>query len=79
MESDFLSDMFELNEAIMEENSPEVIKRIGSENRVKIQQLEAQLGANFKQNDYEAAKKSVAELKYYINVEKIVNTKLGLE
>ena len=66
--AEFLDEILEVNEAILEADSPDVIAVVGAENQSKIDSLVNQISVAFKQNDRTVAKELLLRLKYYLNV-----------
>jgi len=66
--SEFLQEILEVNEAILEADSPDVVAVIGAENQTKIDDLVRRISDSFKQNDHVLAKELLLRLKYYTNV-----------
>jgi len=66
---EFLNEILEVNEAISEADSPDVVAVIGAENQAKIDNLVHCISEAFKQNDRVTAKELLLRLKYYSNVD----------
>ena len=74
--SEFLGEILEVNEAILEANSPDDVAVIGVENQTKIDDLVRSISNAFKQNDHVSAKELLLRLKYYLNVDEKVKEAL---
>jgi len=66
--SEFLGEILEVNEAILDADSPDVVAVIGTENQSKIDDLVHDISDAFKQNDRVTAKELLLRLKYYLNI-----------
>jgi len=67
--SEFLGEILEVNEAILEADSPDAVAIIGVENQTKIDDLVRSISNAFKRNDRVSAKELLLRLKYYLNVD----------
>ena len=66
--AEFLDEILEVNEAILEADSPDVVAVIAAENQTKIDDLVSHISDAFKKSDLVAAKELLLRLKYYSNV-----------
>ena len=66
--SEFLDEILEVNEAILDADSPDTVAVIGAENQSKIDDLVRRISYAFRQNDHAAAKELLLRLKYYSNI-----------
>ena len=69
VESDFLMEIMDINEKLASANSVQVIKSIGEENRVVLQDLIEELAKAFKSKNILTAKEILARLKYFTNID----------
>ena len=67
--SDFLHEILEANEAILEADSSDDVAALAAENRTKIDDLVRRISDAFQQNDHSLAKELLLRLKYYSNVD----------
>jgi len=74
--SEFLDEVLEVNEAILEADSPDDIAVIGAENQAKIDDLVHHISNAFKQNDRVTAKELLLRLKYYANIDEKIKDAL---
>jgi molecular chaperone HscB len=66
--SDFLDEILETNEAILEAESADEIATIGARNQAKIDAIVLRVSEAFKNNDQQKAKELLIRLKYYSNI-----------
>ena len=66
--SEFLDEIMEVNEAILEADSPDVVAILGAQNQAKIDDLVRHISDAFKKSDHLAAKELLLRLKYYCNI-----------
>lgn len=66
--AEFLDEILEVNEAISEADSPDVVAVIGAENQAKIDSLVRRISDAFQRSDHGTAKELLLFLKYYSNV-----------
>ena len=70
---EFFDEILEVNEAILEADSPDDVAVIGAENQAKIDVLVHHISKAFKQNDHGTARDLLLRLKYYSNVAEKIN------
>lgn len=74
--SEFFHEILDVNEAILEADSPDVVALIGAENQAKIDDLVCRISDAFKENDHVSAKELLLRLKYYSNVDEKIKDAL---
>jgi len=73
---EFFDEILEVNEAISDADSPDVVAVIGAENQAKVDDLVLRISEAFKQNDHAVAKDLLLRLKYFLNVAEKINNVL---
>jgi len=73
---EFFDEILEVNEAISDADSPDVVAVIGAENQTKIDNLVHRISEAFRQSDHAVAKDLLLRLKYYSNVAEKINNVL---
>jgi len=67
--SNFLHEILEVNEAILEADSPDEVAVLAAGNQAKVDDLVHCISDAFEQGDYVLAKELLMRLKYYSNVD----------
>ncbi|KAI5929887.1 Iron-sulfur cluster co-chaperone protein HscB [Manis javanica] len=75
MDSQFLMEIMEINEKLVEAQSEAVIKEIESIVRAKQKELTDNVSRAFEQDDFEKAKEILTKMRYFSNVEEKINLK----
>lgn len=70
---EFLDEIMEINEAIIEADSIEMIVKLEIENQRVIDHLVRQVSKAFQEDDKSLAKTCLVKLKYYTNIEDKIN------
>jgi len=73
---EFFDEILEVNEAISDADSPDVVAVIAVENQAKIDDLVCRISQAFKQKDHATARDLLLRLKYYSNVAEKINNVL---
>lgn len=69
VDSVFLMEIMDINEKLASASSVKVVKSIGEENRIVLQDLIEQLSKTFKSKNILTAKEILARLKYFTNID----------
>ncbi|XP_017533981.1 iron-sulfur cluster co-chaperone protein HscB isoform X6 [Manis pentadactyla] len=75
MDSQFLMEIMEINEKLVEAQSEAVIKEIESIVRAKQKELTDNVSRAFEQDDFEKAKEILTKMRYFSNVEEKIKLK----
>lgn len=67
--SELFNEVMEVNEALLEADTPDAIAVIGAKNQSKIDSLVEHIACSFRQNDHVTAKELLLRLKYYSNID----------
>lgn len=69
MDPDFLSEIMEVNEAIFEASDLNKVRQIDERNKVVLDDMIDQVSSLFEAGDFQKAKRTLAKLKYYANID----------
>jgi len=78
MDSEFLMDMMEINEAVEDAGSSEKLKTIARANAIIMSGIYQQLARAFKAKEFQNAKMLLAKAKYYSSVEEKIKEKQSI-
>ncbi|KAI9558535.1 hypothetical protein GHT06_015323 [Daphnia sinensis] len=70
MDPEFLSEIMEINEEIHEVEDHESLQRIQKANDIELENLFRKAADNFRNNNWESARESMAKLKYYSKIQR---------
>ena len=70
---EFLMEIMEINENLIEADSLEAVRDIGKQNALVIKELTKQLAAAFKEQNFETARNILKKFRYYTNIDEKVN------
>ncbi|XP_029017155.1 iron-sulfur cluster co-chaperone protein HscB [Betta splendens] len=74
-ESEFLTELMEINEALDEARTPEDVDKIGVDTKEKLAELTEQIDAALREGELQAARALLTQMKYYANIEEKVKEK----
>ncbi|XP_042343589.1 iron-sulfur cluster co-chaperone protein HscB [Plectropomus leopardus] len=77
VDSEFLMELMEINEALDEAQTPEEANNIGQDTKGKLAVLTEEIDAALLKGELQAAKVLLAQMKYYANIEEKVKEKLS--
>ena len=70
MDNDFLMEIMELNEQIIEADTEETVIQLGKDNELMLRKMEKRLSEAFKEDNVTYAKEILQEMKYYDNLDR---------